>query len=307
MRGLWLEERRLRLRDDLPMPVAARGEALVHVLLAGICSTDIELTRGYYPFAGIPGHEFVGEWEGRRVVGEINAVCEQCEACRNGRRSHCENRTVLGIKDRNGALAEHLTIPAVNLHPVPDEISTEEALFTEPLAAALEIQEQITIQPDERVLVVGDGKLGQLVAQTLALTGCKLLVVGKHRRKRDLLERRGIPTADALAGTFDIAVECSGSAEGFAVARHALRPRGTLVMKSTYAGALTLNASSLVVDEITVIGSRCGPFDKALRLLRERRVDVRGLIDAIVPLDDAIDGFARAQRPGALKVIVRCR
>jgi len=305
LRALWLENRQLRIRDDVPRPMPSSGEALVRVLVAGICNTDIELTRGYYPFTGTPGHEFVGEWEGKRVVGEINAVCHACEACRGGRPTHCERRTVLGIKDRNGAFAEYLTLPAENLHVVPDEIETADALFTEPLAAALEIQEQVSIDRNDRVLIVGDGKLGQLVAQTLALTGCQLTVVGRHREKLDLLRRRGINTADAPKGKFDIAIECSGNESGFALARAALRPRGTLVMKSTYAGNLTFNASSVVVDEITLIGSRCGPFAPALRLLAEKAIDVRSLLQATYPLRDAVTAFEHAQRSGTLKIVVR--
>jgi threonine dehydrogenase-like Zn-dependent dehydrogenase len=315
MRGLWLENRQLQLRGDLPRPEVRDGETLVRVLLAGICNTDIELTRGYYPFAGIPGHEFVGVVEegpaalrGRRVVGEINAVCHQCNTCRAGRTSHCERRTVLGIVHRNGAFAEYLTLPAENLHPVPESISDEEAVFIEPLAAALEIQQQVRIGQADRVLVVGDGKLGQLVARTLALTGCELSVAGRYLEKRALLEREGIRTVSAHEVTpraFDIAVECSGNSEGFALARKGLRPRGTLVMKSTYAGDLTLNASSLVVDEITLVGSRCGPFQAALQLLAGRTIDPRPLIHARHALDDAIAAFTTAQRPGALKVIVR--
>ncbi|PYQ28715.1 MAG: alcohol dehydrogenase [Acidobacteria bacterium] len=305
MRALWLENRQLRLRDDVPRPMPSPAEALVRVIVAGICNTDIELTRGYYPFTGIPGHEFVGEWEGKRVVGEINAACHACDACSAGRPTHCERRTVLGIKDRNGAFAEYLTLPAENLHIVPDEIETEDALFTEPLAAALEIQEQVSIDRNDRVLVVGDGKLGQLVAQTLALTRCHLMVVGRHREKLDLLKRRGIKTADAPTGKFDIAVDCSGNQSGFAIARAALRPRGTLVMKSTYAGNLTFNASSVVVDEITLIGSRCGPFAPALRLLAEKAIDVRPLLQATYPLQEALTAFDHAQRPGALKIAVR--
>ena len=305
LRALWLENRQLRLRDDVPRPMPSPAEALVRVIVAGICNTDIELTRGYYPFTGIPGHEFVGEWEGKRVVGEINAACHACDACSAGRPTHCERRTVLGIKDRNGAFAEYLTLPAENLHIVPDEIETEDALFTEPLAAALEIQEQVSIDRNDRVLVVGDGKLGQLVAQTLALTRCHLMVVGRHREKLDLLKRRGIKTADAPTGKFDIAVDCSGNQSGFAIARAALRPRGTLVMKSTYAGNLTFNASSVVVDEITLIGSRCGPFAPALRLLAEKAIDVRPLLQATYPLQEALTAFDHAQRPGALKIAVR--
>jgi threonine dehydrogenase-like Zn-dependent dehydrogenase len=246
------------------------------VVCAGICNTDLELLRGYYPFSGVPGHEFVGvveegpvELRGRRVVGEINAGCGDCRACRAGLGNHCERRSVLGIVRRNGAFAEYLTLPAANLHPVPDDVPDEVAVFTEPLAAALEIQQQVSIQPGDRLLVVGDGKLGQLIARTLAPTGADLLVAGRHDKKLDLLRAAGIRagTADEVEnGRFDLAVECTGNPEGFTVARRALRPRGTLVLKSTYAGELRLDAASLVVDEITLVGSRCGPFAPALQL-----------------------------------------
>jgi threonine dehydrogenase-like Zn-dependent dehydrogenase len=314
VRALWLEDRRLRLRDDLPIPDPPAGEALVRVLRAGICNTDVELTHGYYPFTGIPGHEFVGVVErgpaalaGRRVVGEINAVCGSCRACTAGRRTHCERRSVLGIVGRHGAFADYLTLPAENLHAVPDNVSTDAAVFTEPLAAALEIQEQLAIGPAQRVLVVGDGKLGQLVAQTLALSGCALCAVGRHDGKLALLAARGIATGhpDGVErGGFDVVVECTGNPEGFAVAQRAVRPRGTLVLKSTYAGALTLDASAIVVNELTLVGSRCGPFAPALRLLAERRVVVDPLIHARYPLAAALAAFDHAVRPGVLKVLV---
>ncbi|HEV2751777.1 MAG TPA: alcohol dehydrogenase catalytic domain-containing protein [Gemmatimonadales bacterium] len=313
MRALWLENRRLDLRE-VPVPVPARGEALVRVLKAGICNTDVELTRGYYPFSGVPGHEFVGVVEngavalaGRRVVGEINAVCGTCRACVAGRRTHCDHRTVLGIAGRHGAFAEFLTLPVENLHPVPESVPTEAAVFTEPLAAALEIQQQVPIGSADRVLVVGDGKLGQLVAQTLALTRCGLCVVGRHDAKLGLLAARGIATTrgDGVdEGAFDVAVECTGNPDGFDIARRALRPRGTLVLKSTYAGALTLDASAVVVNELTLVGSRCGPFAPALDLLAERRVAVEPLIHARYPIGSAVAAFERAQRPGVLKVLV---
>ena len=316
MRALWLENKILTLRTDLPAPTPRPGEALVRVLVASVCNTDIELTRGYYPYAGVPGHEFVGiveegadELAGRRVVGEINAVCGDCEACRHGRPTHCERRDVLGIIGRNGAFAEYLTLPAANLHVVPEDVDADRAVFTEPLAAALEIQEQIAIHETDRVLVVGDGKLGQLIARTIALTGCALTVAGRHRAKLDLLQTAGISTVDGgaiAARSFDLAIECSGSADGFALARKAVRPRGTLVMKSTYAGELTFNASSLVVDEITLIGSRCGPFAPALQLLAERRIDPTPLIHARYSLNDTLAAFEHAQRPGVLKVLVDC-
>lgn len=317
---LWLEDRVLRVRDDVPVPVPQPGEALVRVVCAGICATDIELLRGYYPYAGIPGHEFVGvvegvnadgaaerAWRGARVVGEINAVCGVCDACGRGHRTHCERRSTLGIRGRHGAFAEYLCLPLANLHRVPGAVSTDEAVFTEPLAAALEIQEQVVVGREQRVLVLGAGKLGQLVAQALALTGCVLAVACRSAGKAELLAARGITALDAAeiaAGSFDLAVECTGNAEGFQVARRALRPRGTLVLKSTYAGALVLDASSLVVDEITLVGSRCGPFAPALGLLAAGRVDVTGLVHARYALRDGLAGFAHAQQPGALKVLL---
>ncbi len=314
MKALWLENNQLQLRSDVPIPEPLPGEALVRVVRAGICNTDLELLRGYYPYTGILGHVFVGvveqgpkELVGVRVVGEINAVCGECRFCRSGQPTHCENRTVLGIVNRNGAFAEYLTLPIANLHPVPDNVPTDVATFTEPVAAALEIQQQVPVRPDDRVLVVGDGKLGQLVAQTLALTGCDLLVVGRHRNKLDYLAARGIKTglADVVTDrAFDLSVECTGNPEGFASARRALRPRGTLVLKSTYAGHLTFDASSLVVDEITLIGSRCGPFPPALQVISQEQVDVKYLIQSHYPLDEAIAAFDRAQERGILKVLL---
>ncbi len=314
MRAVWLEDRQINVRDDVPVPEPLGNEALVKILRAGICNTDLELLRGYYPYTGIPGHEFVGVVEagpteliGRRVVGEINTVCGTCRACREGRRTHCAQRTVLGIVNRHGAFAEYLTLPTENLHTVPDDIPTDLAVFTEPLAAALEIQEQVTVSAGDRVLVVGDGKLGQLVAQTLALTGCHLAVVGRTPAKLELLAARGIETlsGDAVRdAAFDLAVECTGNPEGFGLAQRALRARGTLVMKSTYAGDLTLNAAAVVVDELTLVGSRCGPFAPELRLLTERQVDVEPLIHARFPLTDAPAALARARTKGTLKVLL---
>jgi len=314
MLALWLEDNELRLRDDVPIPELPPGEALVRVIRSGICSTDLELVRGYYPYTGTLGHEFVGRVEkgpqvlrGRRTVGEINAVCGECPTCRHGRPTHCENRTVLGILGRNGAFAEYLTLPVENLHLVPDEVSTNAAIFTEPLAAALQIQQQIQVCSKDRVLVVGDGKLGQMVSQTMALTGCDLLVVGHHQTKLDLLAARGIRTTltDVVESrAFDVAVECTGNAGGFSVARGALRPRGTLVMKSTYVGELTYDASAVVVDEITMLGSRCGPFPPALRLLAQQQVEVNSLIHACYPLADGLAAFEHAQRNGVLKVLM---
>src|ERR1041384_739525 len=316
MRALWLEDRRLRVRDDVPVPDPPSGEARVRVLQAGICNTDLELVRGYYPFTGVLGHDFVGGVEhgpetllGRRVVGEINAVCGHCRACRaaGGRSTHCEQRTVLGIVGRNGAFAEYLTLPQENLHLAPDAVSTDAATFTEPLAAALEIQAQVPVHVEDRVLVVGEGKLGNLIAQTLALTGCDLLVVGRHAAKLAPLAARGIRTGAAAAvvrGSCDLVVACTGNPEGFAIALSAWRPRGTLMMKSTYAGRLTVDAAAIVVNELNLVGSRCGPFAPALRLLEEKQVDVEALIQARYPIAQGLAAFEHAQRSGVLKVLL---
>jgi threonine dehydrogenase-like Zn-dependent dehydrogenase len=313
MQALWLENQQLSLRAEVAVPTPPAGEALVRVLKAGICNTDVELTRGYYPYTGILGHEFVGvvanegEWKGQRVCGEINAACGRCGQCRAGRPTHCEHRTVLGIVNRPGAFAHYLSLPFENLHRVPAVVTEDEAVFTEPLAAALEIQQQVHIRPTDFVLVIGDGKLGQLCAQTLSLTGCRLLVVGKHASKLALLAARGIRTitADKLpAFRADVVVDCTGSPAGFELARKHLRPRGTLVLKSTYAGALTVDMSRLVVDEITLVGSRCGPFAPALDLLARKLVDVRPLIHARYPLAEALAAMEKAQQPGVLKVIL---
>lgn len=313
MKSLWLENNKIDLRD-VPQPQKP-NEALVKIRKAGICSTDLELVKGYYPYTGILGHEFVGEvvkaddasWIGQRVVGEINAVCGECEQCLNGRPTHCENRTVLGIVNRDGIFAEYTSLPIANLHKVPASVPDGMAVFAEPLAAALEIQEQISIQPGDRVLLVGAGRLGQLIAQTLALTSCDLRVVARHPRQQDLLTARGIRLineADVQKWRWDVVVEATGSPSGFALARRAIRPRGMLVLKSTYKGEMSVDFSSIVVDEINIIGSRCGPFEPALRLMEERQVDPAVLIDAEYPLTEAVKAFERAAQPGALKVVV---
>jgi len=288
----------------------------VRVVHAGVCNTDLEMVRGYFSFTGIPGHEFVGvveaapdapDWIGKRVVGEINASCRTCETCRAGRPTHCPSRSVLGILRRDGAHAQSLRLPVANLHEVPAGVPDQSAVFTEPLAAALEIQEQIQVGPGDRVVVVGSGKLGSLVAQTLALTGCELLVVGRNKATLAPLAARGIRTgaADALPqGRADVAVECTGNPDGFALARHAVRPRGTVVLKSTYHGELPLNVAMVVVDEITLIGSRCGPFAPALDLLSRGAVDVGPLVAARYPLRDAPAAYEHAARPGTLKVVI---
>ena len=318
MRGLWLETQALRLREDIPLPVPPSDEALVRVHLAGICNTDLELVRGYYPFEGVPGHEFVGsvveaasapEWVGRRVAGEINAACGSCVSCRAGRPTHCEKRTVLGIVARDGAFATHLRLPIRNLHAVPDSLADEAAVFVEPTAAALEIQQQVSVSPADRVVVIGAGKLGHLVAQTLAVTGCSLLVAGRSPRPLALLAARGIATASVSAlepRAADLVVECTGHPDGLELARRAVRPRGTIVLKSTYHGKAEVDLARFVVDEITLVGSRCGPFAPALALLASGRVDPRPLVEARYPLAEAVRAFDHAGRAGALKVLVDC-
>jgi len=313
MQALWLENNNISVRD-VSVP-DAKDEALIKTRKAGICSTDLELVKGYYPYTGILGHEFIGDvidapdksWIGKRVVGEINAVCGKCEACLNGRRTHCENRTVLGIVNRDGVFAEYTTLPLENLHHVPDSVPDEMAVFTEPLAAALEIQQQVQIKPTDRVLLIGAGRLGQLIAQTLALTGCNLCVLARHQKQKQLLTARGIKIIsedEIQSGKWDIVVEATGSSGGFEIARKAIRPRGTLVMKSTYKGELNINFSSIVVDEITIIGSRCGPFEPALRLMEKGAVDPTPLIETEYEMSDALKAFERAAQPGTLKVLL---
>jgi threonine dehydrogenase-like Zn-dependent dehydrogenase len=297
---------RLSFRDDYPVPTPRQGEVLVQVRRSGICNTDIEITKGYMSYRGVLGHEFVGQLpDGRRVVGEINVSDGSCDVCQRGDVAHCVNRSVLGILQRDGTMAEYLTLPARNLHPVPDTITDAQAVFVEPLAAACEITDRVHIRPSQRVVVIGDGKLGLLVAQVLQLTGCGLSVVGRHARKLAILRKRGIatiePPADGVRGS-DVAIDCSGQAGGFELARQLLRPRGMLVLKSTFHGAQTLAMAPLVIDEITVVGSRCGPFAPALRLLEQRLIDVDSLLDAEYPLAQGVEAFRHAMAPGTLKV-----
>ncbi len=314
MQAVWLENNQLSMRD-VPRP-DKKGEALIRIRQAGICSTDLELLKGYYPYTGVPGHEFVGEvveandrsWIGQRVVGEINAVCGACEQCLNGRPTHCENRTVLGIINRDGTFAEYTSLPMANLHRVPDSVPDQAAVFTEPLAAALEIQEQVHIQPTDRVLLIGAGRLGQLIAQTLALIGSDLRVLARHPYQQKLLTDRGIrfiQEEEIQSWRWDVVVEATGSPTGFEIARKAIRPRGTLVMKSTYKGDMSVNFSSIVVDEVNIIGSRCGPFGPALRLLESKQVDPTVLIAAEFELNNALKAFEEAAKAGMLKTLVK--
>ena len=312
----------LRFDRSFPAPSPQPGEALIRTRLAGICNTDLEILRGYGGFVGILGHEFVGEVVradsasrliGQRVVGEINCYCGRCATCRRGDPGHCPHRTVLGIRGRNGAMADFFTLPLQLLHPIPDSLTDEEAVFVEPLAAACEVPRQVHIRPTHQVVVLGDGKLGLLIAQVLQLTGCNLLVVGRHPRKLAILAKRGIKTrlADELVDSLgtdtepsaDIVIEATGGASGFATACSLVRPRGTLLLKSTFHGQPSFDPSRIVVDEITLVGSRCGSFVPALGLLAQGLIDVKSLIDGRFPLDDGEIAFQKAAS-GALKVLL---
>ncbi len=325
MRALLLTDEGPKLRMDYPEPTPGPNEALVRVRLAGICSTDLQLWAGYKGgYRGVLGHEFVGEvvaapddpaWVGRRVVGELNIGCGACDLCRRGLGKHCRARQSLGIIGRDGAFADFLTLPLANLHPVPDDLRDEHAVFVEPLAAALQITEQIHLTPSSRVFVIGDGRLGLLVAQVLALTGCDLTVIGRHPGKVRLLHEWGIPKAwpttpellaELQANPADVVVEVTGSPSAFVQALHLVRPQGIIALKSTSAERVpNFDLSALVVNEITVLGSRCGPFPPALALLAAGRVQVDPLIHARFPLADGVVALHHAGQRGVLKVLLQ--
>ena len=302
---------------EVDRPEPGPGEVLVRVHLAGICRTDLEVLKGYHGFTGVMGHEFVGEvaapkdspWLGRRVVGEITIGCGGCDFCRRGLAGHCRQRRVLGLKDCDGAFAEYLTLPAANLHAVPPLVPDVLAVFTEPLAAALRVMEAVPVSPGARVLVVGDGSLGLQIAWVLVLTGAEIHLAGHHPEHLDLARPRGVATFlsdDLPPGDYDIVVEASGSPSGLDMALARVRPRGTVVMKSTYVGRYPLDPAALVVPEVRLVGSRCGPFAGALRLLRDGRIDPRPLIARTFPLSQGLEALTWAQKPGVLKVLVDC-
>lgn len=319
MLALRVEKKKLAVKE-IAKPEHG-DEALVRVLLSGICNTDLEIARGYAGFKGTIGHEFVGIVEespenkmvGQRVVGEINAGCGECPLCLEGDSRHCPDRTVLGIVGRDGAHADFLRLPVKNLVPVPDMLIDEHAVFAEPLAAACAIQERLNVKPNQRVAVIGDGKLGLLCAQTLALSGAHVVLMGKHAEKLLIAERCGIETTTPKSsnkhkGEFDVVVEASGSPSGMAGALEMLRPRGTLVLKSTFEGSSQLdgvNQARLVVDEITIMGSRCGRLQPALDLLKNGAIDVDGLISEEYPLEHGVHAMERAAKKGILKVFLR--
>lgn len=331
MRALVYRNGQLTLDRNYPMPAPVEGEALIRVVETGICNTDLEITRGYLNFEGVPGHEFVGDVQeiygdearnryrhlmGKRVVGEINAACRRpdCWYCSHSIPSQCPRRTTLGILNRDGAFADYLTLPVENLYPVPEQVSNEEAVFVEPLAANFEILEQVHLKPTESVMILGDGKMGQLAAQVLTLSGCEVGMIGKHEEKLALVAQRGVQPyllddAESFAlengRRVDMVVECTGSAQGLEMALRLVRPRGTLILKSTVADRSTLNLASIVIDEIRVQGSRCGPFAPALRALSQKLIDVRPLISSRYALDEGLAAFEQAEQRGTLKVLMK--
>ncbi|MBI2358422.1 MAG: alcohol dehydrogenase catalytic domain-containing protein [Deltaproteobacteria bacterium] len=315
MRALNWNGKELSLDPAYPTPAADKSTALLRVRLAGICSTDLQILRGYMEFRGVLGHEMVGdvvegprELVGKRMVGEINFACGRCSFCSRGLGRHCPERRVMGILGADGSFAEYVAVPSENLHPVPDSVSDEEAVFTEPLAAAFEIVGQIEIEAADDVLVLGDGKLGLLCAQVLRLFSPHVTIVGKHEHKLKFLKRLGMRTAllsDWKPPQADVVVEATGSTSGFKTAVEAVRPRGTLVLKSTVAESHSLSLAPLVINEVTVVGSRCGVFPPALEALAQRSVIVTPLIEKVYPLADGLEAVAHAGRPGALKVLLR--
>jgi threonine dehydrogenase-like Zn-dependent dehydrogenase len=315
MKAVHLENGRVTVRSAA-RPKRPEGFALIRLLAAGICSTDLELQRGYYGFRGTPGHEFAGEVVeadssaliGKRVVGEINLACGKCEWCARGLGRHCPKRTVLGIVKHPGAFRELLTLPESNLRIVPAGLTTEQAVFTEPLAAACEILDQVRVAPEAEVAVLGDGKLGLLIAQVLHAHGARVIHYGRHREKLRISEGAGIETRTATKlprRAYGLVVDATGSPEGLTQAVAMTRPRGTVILKSTVHGLAPLDTAPVIVDEITLVGSRCGRFEPALKLLRTGRVRVDRLISDEFPLAEAPRAFARAAEKGVLKVLLR--
>lgn len=306
----------LRFETNHPEPEPGEGECLVEVHLAGICATDLYITRGYMSFMGVLGHEMVGTvvtgsaaWRGKRVVSEINCVCRECDMCLAGLANHCRKRTVVGIDGRDGCFADLVAVPERNLHVVPDIISDEEAVFVEPLAAAYQVVVQCAIDGRQNVSVVGPGRLGILVAQVLKTTGCRLTVYGRNAKKMLLCEKKGIQTihVDACVPSRDrdVVVECTGSPEGLGIAMQLVRPRGTILLKSTCAEAGAVNLAPLVVNEVNLLGSRCGPFSEAIDALARQAVDVRSMISRTFPIEKAIEAFEAAQDPANVKILLK--
>ncbi|MCY2928931.1 MAG: alcohol dehydrogenase catalytic domain-containing protein [Planctomycetota bacterium] len=301
--------------SDRPDPRPGRGEALLAVRMAGVCRTDLEILDGYMNFRGVMGHEFVAtaltgpaDWRGRRVTAEINCPCRLCRLCRMGLGGHCPTRTVLGIAGRDGVFAERVAVPVANLHAVPDSVSDDQAVFIEPLAAAVQIFRQVALTGRDNVVLLGDGRLAQLVARVLKVKLGRALMVGRHAERLAVAARVGVQTV--LATDFaptaqaDVVIDATGTPEGFELAMQAVRPRGTIVLKSTFAGGKALNLAPLVINEVTVVGSRCGPFDEAIALLASGQIEVASLITARFPLVRAMEALLAAKNRENLKVVI---
>lgn len=311
----------LKLDKNYAKPSPQKGEALIKVNTIGICNTDYEITKGYMGYKGVLGHEFTGVVEeinaddksllNKRVVGEINCGCGECEWCNQGLERHCPNRSTLGIWQREGCFAEYVCLPVKNLLEIPENVSDEEAVFTEPLAAALEILEQIHIPPYKKIAVLGDGKLGLMIALALNAAGLDLILIGKHENKLEIAQKQGVKTkllSDVeIKKEFDFVVEATGSISGFETSLALTKPRGTLILKSTIAASKEFNFAPVVVDEITIVGSRCGQFAPALRLLESGRIDVKPLISDIFELNESIAAFERNKEKSSIKVIVKVK
>ena len=317
MKALFFNGSDLELKE-MAIPVISERESLVRIITAGICRTDLEIIKGYMNFRGILGHEFVGQviesgdpsLVGKRVVGEINSGCGNCDLCRKGMERHCPNRTTLGISGRDGVFAECVALPNSNLIEVPEAVSDEMAVFSEPLAAALEITEQVHLFPDSRILIVGDGRLSALICLALRLTGADITVLGKHDSKMKVFTRLGAKIckrdeAGKNNRNFDFVVEASGSPSGWVMATQFVKPRGVIILKSTYHGNLEINAAELVINEICVQGSRCGQFRPALRLMEYGLVDPSFLISGSFPLERFREAFSNAEGPGMFKTLLR--
>ncbi len=308
----------LKITEDYAVPELNEGEALIKILTAGICNTDIEITKGYMGFFGILGHEFVGivekingnnqELLNQRVVGEINCGCGQCEYCFKDLERHCYNRSVLGIFNKNGCFADYITLPVKNLHKVPDSVINKQAVFAEPLAAAFEILEQIQIKPTYKVLILGDGKLGLLISFVLNLTQADVILVGKHEEKLDIAKKQNVNVKLlrdlSVKKDYDIVVEATGSISGFELSQKLVKPRGIIVLKSTLASEKPLNLAQIVVDEILILGSRCGSFKPALKALERNLINVNPLISAEFSFDETIKAFEISKTKGILKVLI---
>jgi len=315
-------DKKLILKNNIPIPVPKKNEALIRILLAGICNTDLEIIKGYMGFKGILGHEFVGiveecrnkRWIGKRVTGEINAGCGKCSYCKNALENHCPHRKVLGIFNKDGAFADYLTLPVKNLHIIPENISDEEAVFIEPLAACYEVLEQVRINKSNVAIVLGDGKLGLLMAQVIKNTACKLCLIGRHKEKLSIARGLGIDVVSVKQSLkvqklkltkADIVIDCTGAPQGLDLAMEVAKPKGKIILKSTFASKSYLNLSPVVINEFSIIGSRCGPFKKAIDALKNHEVKISPLIYKIFPLNEGLKAFKVSCEKKTLKVLLK--